>query len=373
MHLCRRTQVLSFIEKRPYLTYNQSMLIIIVFFGILPFFMGMLLGTKQSVAETYLKGSLITFGVFSLCYYVVLLILRDTSMVTLGRWYQVTMIPLLILGGIRWFRGRVGYRKRLQDVVELFRRPTIWMCFALVLALFHVVRVGWFQPFALSDSQTYDALIHDMAQTGVIYGQAPRTGQILSSLSEVDPRYIITSWYVYEAYIARITGVHALIVTETVIPMFILLLSYLALWMLSECFFGGDMDRRWGFLFLCGVLSEAQLVFQDAAAYMLIWPAWGKNLVSSIICPLIAALFLRLVLQESGAVETTFLLALCSFVAANASAASMMAIPVELGALCLVFGIAKRRIGLFVVSGIAIVPIGVQFVLYKLFVSHLLF
>ncbi len=369
----KAARMLSFIEKKGEVSYNHIMWILLIYLTIIPLLVGMVYGYQNSLAEVYLKGSLLTFGIFSLCYYLVLLVLRGTSMDLMMQAFHAALVPVLVVGAIRLFWERGSLLSNNKDWKVCLGEPRIWMVLALALIAWHIARVGFLQPFEFSDSQTYDALINDMAQTGVIYGQEPRLGTVLPSLTQVDARYIITSWYFYEAYLARLTGLHAMVVTETIIPMVVLFLSYLTLWWMSRLLFREHPQRRWLFLFLCGVIAEAQLVFQDSSAYMLIWPAWGKNVVSSIICPLIAVLFLELVQKRRSVVEVTFQLFLCSFLAANASAASMMAIPLELGALCLVFAIAKRRFGILVIGAIAVMPVAVQFLLYKLFVSQMLF
>lgn len=349
------------------------MLVAFIYLLIVPLIVGMCIGIKRGLAELYLSGFLLMFGVFSVCYYVVIFLLHSTSMVMMARLFQIALIPFFLGGGIRFVKEREEVRLKLQDGLHCFQSERVWVVLAIALIAFQVVRVGVYEPFAFSDSQTYDALVNDMAQSGVIYGQDPRLGQPLQSLADVDARYIITSWYVYEAYMVRIAGVTTVLVTEIVLPMVILFLSYVVLWILSGVVFANQMDRRWLFLFLCGIIAEAQLVVQDAAGYMLVWPTWGKNLIASIICPVIAVLFMECVLQRRGVLYTTIALMLCSFLASNISAAGMMAVPIELGALCLAFAIAKRRPSLIVVGAFAVVPIGVEFILYKLFAAGLLF
>lgn len=349
------------------------MLVAFIYLLIIPLIIGMCIGIKRGLAELYLSGFLLMFGVFSVCYYVVIFLLHSSSMVMMGRLYQIVLVPFLIGGVIRFIRDRKDVEVKLREGIWCFQDERLWVFLAVALIVVQIVRVGVFEPFALSDSQTYDALVNDMAQSGVIYGQDPRWGQPLQSLADVDARYIITSWYVYEAYMVRIAGIPSVLLTETVLPMVILFLSYIVLWILSGVIFSEQMNRRWLFLFLCGIIAEAQLVVQDAAGYMLVWPTWGKNLIASIICPIIAVLFMDCVMQRRSAFYTTVALMLCSFLASNISAAGMMAVPIELGALCLTFSIAKRRPALIVIGAFAVIPIGVEFILYKLFTAGLLF
>lgn len=315
---------------------------------------------NRGVADVILRGFCIQFALFSICYYLTLFVLHSRSMVVLEVMYLIVSSPLVVYGVFRHicFRKQVQ-SKFLKSIASMVSNKMISFP-ALAVIVYQAIRVGALEPFSISDNAEYYRVITAMVDKGEVYALG------------FSGKYIITPWYPYEAIIARITGCHGVIIASTVLPVFLVSLAYCALWRLGQTLYYDNDRKNYLFLLISAVVTELMLILADPAAYMLVWPTWGKNIPPSVICLVLFSLFLEMANKEHADGISIIWMFVFSIVAANTTAASMVAIPVQLFALSIIYLLREKRIDLCIASGVAILPEIVQFVLYCLYARGVL-
>ncbi len=115
-----------------------------------------------------------------------------------------------------------------------------------------------------------------------------------------------------------------------------------------------------------------RLILGEQAAYMLVWPQWRKSIASSITCTIVAAWFLRLEREEQIRWGDVIWLLVFVFAGTLTTPATMMAIPLEIGALSLAHLIRDRHIKPLFIGIIGGLPCVFQFVFYEIYQKGML-
>lgn len=327
--------------------------------------MGTAAGYKKSITEKAIRGALIPMALFGVAYYISIFILRNKSLDLMTWIYYGLMVATLI--GVIVYDIKVK-RKEPSEAKEKDEEPIQKTLIGIMIAIiaYHALRLGIMEPFAISDSFAYNSYTLDSATSGLVYNNDFIAGyEDDGTVNSMPGNMKTVSWYMYEAMVARVTNTHPLIVTGTVMPVYIILLSYAVLWILGKTLFKNSINKTSVFMILCAFIMEMQLIVNDTSAFFLVWPIWGKNIVSSVICPLIIAVYYNCMKKGEITKKDTFFMTACAFIAINSTAAAMIAIPMEMGVLSLAYAIRERKVKIILPGIIASLPAVLQFALYK--------
>jgi len=336
-----------------------------LYMALIPLFVGASITLKRGIAELYVKGFALHFSLFSICYVICMYYFKCNDLNRLSVIFRIIVIPFLLFGIYRIVRERIFYRTLVVQLYRMVCSQRFLALLALGVIAFQVIRIGILQPYTTLDSKTYDPLVHDMTVHRVIYGNDELTGQ---SIFYQNPKMLLTSWYVYEAYIAITCDVHSLILTGTVLPIFLIIMSYMVYWMIADVVFSQN-DKKWFFMLACAVVSELQTFGVDESVFRLIWPVWGKNISVNVACPMIAILLWEIANNKTLGKVNTIWLFVFSAVGVFCSAGGILAIPIEIGAICFVFTVFKRDARLLIPGFVALVPVAHQVLVYLLYLK----
>ncbi|SFT33464.1 hypothetical protein SAMN02910301_0417 [Lachnospiraceae bacterium XBD2001] len=349
------------------------MFIVILFF-IFPMVVGALFENHSSVAEQYIKGAILELAIFNVCYYILIFVMRSNSLQTLTEGYTIILLALAFIGLGKSLHKRMQYGQQMHDIVLAVKENKLLTIVMLVIIAYQMLRLGVGVPTQVRDSLDYDSMVLQMVENGLVYGWRGTTEFNPQQLMYISPKFVTTPWYVYEAYVAKIIEVHPLIILRTFMPIYIMLLAYMALWFLGRELLYDSCSKRMMFVIICGILYESRLVFGEQSAYMLVWPTWGKSVASAVICTLLIAWYIRIMGQDDShrcRGDALWLYLVC-FAGTATTAAVMMAFPVALGALSLVYGVYKKSlkpIGVGIIGGI---PCVMELAIYEVYTHHLL-
>jgi len=339
---------------------------------VLPFFVGGVFKDEKRFVERYVKGAMFELAIWGMCYYVVLLVMRTNSLKVLSVLYEIVVCPFVVVGIWKTICKR-GYFKYWLNRFSVYYKSNrvIFLCLT-VLVFYQLVRIGIGMPFQARDLIAYDPLVTRMVESGLIYAPPASDFFIPEQLVSISSKYITTPWYVYEAFWAQLLNVHSLIVSKTLIPIYILLLTYLSLWLLSGEFFRENLEKKLLFVLFCGLMFEGRLIFGEQSAYVLVWPSWGKSVASTIGCTLLLTWFIRNMKVESLNCQDILWLAIFSLSGAFTTAAAIMVFPIELGTLSFVYWLQKKESRVLIVGLIGILPCVFQLVLLFVYEKGLL-
>ena len=254
-----------------------------------------------------------------------------------------------------------------KALTSWLRSPSFWIM--VIICGFQIIRLLMSGPAEMRDSKTYSALIVDVLQSNQLFRIKPENGFPIASILDMDLKYSLSPWYPFIAMLAKFSVLHPLIITNTILPPYLLFLHYIMIYSLGILLF--DRVKKIAFLFtaLCAFIYEISLYCHTPTMIKLVWPVWGKGVLSMLTVPAILILYILLVSEPSKAQWKRFLPILFLIVVAGCSMSTMAALvlPLELGLLGVIWTVRNRSAGYLCGSIISSVPAVLYIAMYYYF------
>lgn len=291
----------------------------------------------------FILGFLVMVSEFAIICYVA--IYTDTLFHIVSR-ITLTVYIIESLGILFWLvmskRSVLSLTGFKDKIITLIHSPAFW--YMAIVCTFQIVRLVVMQPYQFRDSKTYNALVIDTLQTDHLFRTFQTSGFPFASVLYMKLRFTLSPWYPFQAMLSGICKLHPLIICNTVMPAYILLLEYILLYSLGKLLFNNDRDVCL-FTALCAFVHELTLYCHTPTMINLVWPLWGKGVVSCIIVPILLILFIMYARNYVGNCFSFF--AIVFFIGLAGCSMSPMAglvIPLELSILGLIQTVRTRSI-----------------------------
>ena len=249
-------------------------------------------------AAVYAAGFVIVLAVFQIV--AVPVILFETwgfpRIVTI---YSILLAVLSAAGLIFGFPVLRGMAVDARTWIVKRKRPSVetalYWVIAVGLILFQMY-MAYTHEFFDGDDAYYVAQSVIAEQTDVLYRILPYTGLSTS----LDIRHALASLPIWEAYLARVTGIHPAIIAHSVLPLILIPLTYLVYYRIGMRFFKGAFRKTAVFLILVSLLQ----IFGNTSIYtnatFFLMRTWqGKSVLCNFV--LLTAVWSLLRLWETGA------------------------------------------------------------------------
>ena len=249
-------------------------------------------------AAVYAAGFVIVLAVFQIV--AVPVILFETwgfpRIVTI---YSILLAVLSAAGLIFGFPVLRGMAVDARTWIVKRKRPSVetalYWVIAVGLILFQMY-MAYTHEFFDGDDAYYVAQSVIAEQSDVLYRILPYTGLSTS----LDIRHALASLPIWEAYLARVTGIHPAIIAHSVLPLILIPLTYLVYYRIGMRLFKGAFRKTAVFLILVSLLQ----IFGNTSIYtnatffpMRTWQ--GKSVLCNFV--LLTAVWSLLRLWETGA------------------------------------------------------------------------
>ena len=249
-------------------------------------------------AAVYAAGFVIVLAVFQIV--AVPVILFETwgfpRIVTI---YSILLAVLSVAGLIFGFPVLRGMAVDARTWIVKRKRPSVetalYWVIAVGLILFQMY-MAYTHEFFDGDDAYYVAQSVIAEQTDVLYRILPYTGLSTS----LDIRHALASLPIWEAYLARVTGIHPAIIAHSVLPLILIPLTYLVYYRIGMRLFKGAFRKTAVFLILVSLLQ----IFGNTSIYtnatFFLMRTWqGKYVLCNFV--LLTAVWSLLRLWETGA------------------------------------------------------------------------
>lgn len=249
-------------------------------------------------AAVYAAGFVIVLAVFQIV--AVPVILFETwgfpRIVTI---YSILLAVLSAAGLIFGFPVLRGMAVDARTWIAKKKRPSVetalYWVIAVGLILFQMY-MAYTHEFFDGDDAYYVAQSVIAEQTDVLYRILPYTGLSTS----LDIRHALASLPIWEAYLARVTGIHPAIIAHSVLPLILIPLTYLVYYRIGMRLFKGAFRKTAVFLILVSLLQ----IFGNTSIYtnatFFLMRTWqGKSVLCNFV--LLTAVWSLLRLWETGA------------------------------------------------------------------------
>ena len=249
-------------------------------------------------AAVYAAGFVIVLAVFQIV--AVPVILFETwgfpRIVTI---YSILLAVLSAAGLIFGFPVLRGMAVDARTWIVKRKRPSVetalYWVIAVGLILFQMY-MAYTHEFFDGDDAYYVAQSVIAEQTDVLHRILPYTGLSTS----LDIRHALASLPIWEAYLARVTGIHPAIIAHSVLPLILIPLTYLVYYRIGMRLFKGAFRKTAVFLILVSLLQ----IFGNTSIYtnatFFLMRTWqGKSVLCNFV--LLTAVWSLLRLWETGA------------------------------------------------------------------------
>ncbi len=274
------------------------LLILGIFLLVIPTLTGTLFGKEKGKAENpvfcWISGQMLLWaGFLVICVPLILLKQPFSYACGLFHGYQGVLLLAAIFVIIRRKQGRVrvpeiedkkGNRKSVGRAAKIW-----WIAFWLLLCLQWVLTI--FLAYEEGDDAFYFATATITEQSNTMYLILPYTG----FATGLDARHGLAPFPVWIAYLAKVSGIPALVVAQVLLPLALMGMAYGIYYLIAKNLCTEKEETIPMFM----VLTEVLFLFGGyslftAENFLLVRAAQGKAVIACIILPFLLYLMMRM-------------------------------------------------------------------------------
>lgn len=304
-----------------------------------------MLRMKVTIKMEYAFGWLVMLALFETV--TVPLTFAERSLTEVTWIYTICIMLLcgLYFGICIWKKEKIWkYNFNIPDF-------NLYAVFAIIFFLLQIV-VAVFGVHMDADDAYYIGTANTSLSTDTLFLIEPDTGYASYGMNS---RYVFSALMVFWAYLSRITGIHPLIITHTIIPVVFISISYILWWEVGKCLLK-ENEKRWVFFLLVNVINifgNTSVFTQSSFLLFRIWQ--GKALLPNIILPAFLLFFMKL--YKNGSIRIQWLTVFITALAA--CCCSSIAVP--LGIVTIVAGscilvLRKRQCNILLYGMFSCIP-----------------
>lgn len=204
-------------------------------------------------------------------------------------------------------------------------------------------------------------------ETNTLYRILPYTGLGTS----LDMRHSMAVFPLWIAYIARMTGIHATVVSHTVLPVFLIPLTYMIYYEIGKKLFKEKKEQLPTYMiFVCMLQIFGNVSIYNNATFFLMRTWQGKSMLANVVIP---SVFMILLWIFEGEPEKRskkggmwILLLLINIVAAMMSTSSVFLNTLLIAVMAVVFAIQEKNMKIMFKMAACCIPCAVYALLYIL-------
>lgn len=246
-------------------------------------------------------------------------------------WRCIVLIKQYGIGGLKDKLGGC-----LREYARLFKSAIFIAMFVVVL--FQCARSTFFQQ-SYGDNRVYVAIANDIVETNSYYTIDETYGEVREDSLSAAKKYVLSTWYSYEAFLSEVSDMEPLMMIYTILPGYLLALSYMVWWYLSGVFLNQDKEKMSLFILLLALFYEFNA--EDVSSYLLNWPTYGKNITASLVMPLLILFWIRYC-RSGRRIEYWYMILLMT-AGCVASTMGIMLLSIEMSFLNIIYVVMKKK------------------------------
>ena len=280
---------------------------------IVPFFMGLLtMETSESVFVTAVRGLITEWAIFTVVS--VPCIIAETS---LSLVLTVMVILSLLFSALGILRLMILRRKReikLYIIKKqlLSKNEMIFLALFLGIVLFQLYK-ALFYAYEDGDDAYYISVAASAAASDTMY----KTDAYMGTAASVNYRYALAPFPIWISCLTRISGFKTAFIAHTVLPAFLLIVTYVIYIQISKLLFKESIEKQYMLLTLLSVFFMFENVSTSTQGTFLLTRArQGKEALANIILPFLFLMFLKLIKNDLNVKAAEWLMLLITLTSA---------------------------------------------------------
>lgn len=256
---------------------------------------GLTAGVDDSLPFRWVSGQFLLWAGFQvICAPMVLAERKFGELTVVFSGFMVSMALLALAIGMRqrakavFGAGKTEKADGKKDIVAVL----LWICVTALLLLQLILAV--LLAYEEGDDAFYVAVSTIAESSDTMYRISPYKGGV----AWLDIRHGLAPFPMWVAFLARITGIRAVIIAQVALPVVLIVMSYTVCLLMGKQLFPDGRRRLPLFLFLLEVLVLfGGYSLQSAENFLLVRTAQGKAVLANIVIPFLFLMLYR-VLQK---------------------------------------------------------------------------
>jgi len=318
---------------------KTTWIIAAILITIVPLLSGVLLteitNKERTLGRAFVYGWISIFSIVEIFALPLIFLGKSLTMLTV----LVTVACMaVILAGI--YMGRKNIFDYVKNTFSLVKQAgIIWL---LPAGLMLVQMYNYFMKVnADADDAFYLATASTAVATDSIYKFEPYTGELYTSLPS---RYVLSPLPLLYSIIGKISGLHVAIIAHTLIPVIMVLVTYLVYTMIGRALYSKDMKKTGMFLFYVALIFTFSAVTTHTTGVVFLVRIWqGKAMLAAYLLPLIFATLFENGRQALG-VKNCIILMVILLASCFVSSMGILLGPLCLGMALIVYFIFDKKI-----------------------------
>lgn len=364
-----------------------NILSLVLWLLLMPFCMGLLLlplfkKQLRTPGAAWIAGYILVFTLLEAVGIPIVLTVTYSGFSTFSNWFTAALVLCAAAGIAVALKGRKKGYELSFDIRAGFCESSLE---TKIMLLLFVLLVGFqlYMAFTRASFDGDDAYYNVQAliaqQLDTLYRINPNTGRS----APLDVRHALALFPIWEAYIGRMSGIHAAVICHSIVPLILIPLTYTVYWQIGKSL----LKRKKELLPMFMVLMALWQMFGNISIYttetFFLTRTWqGKSVAGNFVIPAVLWIFLCLFDQEEdgnggqkGIAETaknTGLWLLLLFLNFAGGASSSLAVLLSLlltAGLALLFAWKEKRFDILIKAGICCL-LGGAYVLLYLLLTH---
>ncbi|HKM21836.1 MAG: hypothetical protein GX567_17880 [Clostridia bacterium] len=289
-------------------------------------------GEAWSLPMTVIIGFFLYYSLFF--FFCVPMMLRFQTLTSMSYLWLGVVVFVVLLSGI--LNGSRWYYKIKEIGAKVKAEPVFFVGFVL-LCLIQVILVVNAYNFTL-DATYYVGNVAASVQTDTMNIYDPYTGMWQDHF---EMRYFFATYSMNDAVMCRLTGLHALVQTKTIMTATIIILIQLLYYKIAQALFDGNRKSELLMLFFMTVANFAFISLYTPSNFLLTRTFEGKAIVGNLVLVAIVYLYMML-LQKHQSFQIWMMLFLICFGATTISSSANMLVPATLSVLLIPLVFIKK-------------------------------
>lgn len=303
--------------------------------------------------KTYIYGFLFELSSFQIIT-LILTFMHKSLTADMIIWGSINLI-LVINGIFHLYRESVRMKRREYS----WRDLPMTACIVVILVMFQTIYVSVGMHVDMDDAWYVGTAMSSYCSDTINIVSA-ETGDVLQRFAG---DYTMAPFPIFWAMMARITGIHPAIIMHTLLPLFLIPLSYGAYYLLAQKLFKKNPKRIAMFMFfLCFVNLFGNFSTRSTSTFLMFRIWQGKSVLCNILLPIIIYLFLCAVEEKKRVYWVGVFLAVLA--GTMVSSMGVFLGPVLLAILAFVDLIIDRKLENCLKACVCVVPCVLQFLVY---------
>ncbi len=278
---------------------------------------------KWSLPFTVVMGFFLYYSLFF--FFCVPMMLRFQTLTSLAYLWLGVVCAVTVLSAVV---NGAGWYEKIKELIGKIRKAPFFFGGLVLLCLLQIILITGAYNFTL-DATYYVGNVATSVWTDTMNIYDPYTGLWQDHF---EMRYFFATYSMNDAVMCRLTGLHALIQTKTVMTVTVLLLIQLVYYKLAEELFGDDHKAVLIMQTFMAVVNFTFISIYTASNFMLTRTFEGKAIVGNVVLVFIFYLYLLLLKNHKSARSWWMLFIVC-FGSMTISSSANMLVPATLSVL----------------------------------------